>query len=584
MKNIFKIYFVSTDKPKIKLFILIFLIFVVTAFETIGIGMLIPLLTIFVRDLGEIKESLKLISDFPVIYNYLFLLNKKQMIYLCLVLIILIYFLKSLIVTYFGIYSSRFVYKAQASISNILFNNYLSKPYNFHLNKNSSELIRNITSEVGVFVGSILLPSIYILTETMVALALLSFLFFLEPVLIFSVTAAFLTIMVVMHFLGKNFLKKWGEIRQEKTSLLIKNLQEGLGAIKEIKILGIENEFSKNFQKQNYLKAAAESNMMAFQQIPKSLLEFFAILFFVFLVFAFLHANKAFADIIPILGIFAATAFRALPSANRIMVNLNALRYGLPVLPIIVYELDKVDKNNLTQTRTKKKILFSSIKLKEVSFKYSPQSKTILEKITLNINAGEKIAFTGPSGSGKSTLIDLICGLLEPTAGEILINQKDIKESMQEWQNVIGYVSQSPYLIDDSLKKNIAFGLNDAEIDNKRIMELVNKVQLGSLVENLSNGINTLLGEKGVRLSGGQKQRIAIARALYRDCQILVLDEATSALDGELEEKILNSLNELKLNKTLLIISHRKSSLERCDKIFKFNNFGKISEILFKDL
>ena len=584
MKNIFKIYFVSTDKPKIKLFILIFLIFVVTAFETIGIGMLIPLLTIFVRDLGEIKESLKLISDFPVIYNYLFLLNKKQMIYLCLVLIILIYFLKSLIVTYFGIYSSRFVYKAQASISNILFNNYLSKPYNFHLNKNSSELIRNITSEVGIFVGSILLPLIYILTETMVALALLSFLFFLEPVLIFSVTVAFLTIMVVMHFLGKNFLKRWGEIRQEKTSLLIKNLQEGLGAIKEIKILGIENEFSKNFQKQNYLKAAAESNMMAFQQIPKSLLEFFAILFFVFLVFAFLHANKAFADIIPILGIFAATAFRALPSANRIMVNLNALRYGLPVLPINVYELDKVDKNNLTQTRTKKKILFSSIKLKEVSFKYSQQSKTILEKITLNINAGEKIAFTGPSGSGKSTLIDLICGLLEPTAGEILINQKDIKESMQEWQNVIGYVSQSPYLIDDSLKKNIAFGLNDAEIDNKRIMELVNKVHLGSLVENLSNGINTLLGEKGVRLSGGQKQRIAIARALYRDCQILVLDEATSALDGELEEKILNSLNELKLNKTLLVISHRKSSLQRCDKIFKFNNFGKISEILFKDL
>jgi len=584
MKNIFKIYFASTDKPKIKLFILIFLIFVATVFEAIGIGMLIPLLTIFVRDLGEIKESLKLISDFPVIYDYLFLLNKKQMIYLCLVLIILIYFLKSLIVTYFGIYSSRFVYKAQASISNILFNNYLSKPYNFHLNKNSSELIRNITSEVGVFVGSILLPSIYILTETMVALALLSFLFFLEPVIIFSVTVAFLTIMVVMHFLGKNFLKKWGEIRQEKTGLLIKNLQEGLGAIKEIKILGIENEFSKNFQKQNYLKAAAESNMMAFQQIPKSFLEFFAILFFVILVFAFLHANKAFVDIIPILGIFAATAFRALPSANRIMVNLNALRYGLPVLPIIVYELDKVDKNNLTQTRTKKKILFSSMKLKEVSFKYSPQSKPILEKITLNINAGEKIAFTGPSGSGKSTLIDLICGLLEPTAGEILINQKDIKESMQEWQNVIGYVSQSPYLIDDSLKKNIAFGLNDAEVDNKKIMELVNKVQLGSLVENLSNGINTLLGEKGVRLSGGQKQRIAIARALYRDCQILVLDEATSALDGELEEKILNSLNELKLNKTLLVISHRKSSLERCDKIFKFNNFGKISEILFKDL
>ena len=584
MRSILKIYFATISEPKIKLFILIFLILACTIFETIGVGMLIPLLSVFVSDLGEIKESLKLISGFPVIYNYLILLNKKELIYLCLFSIIFVYFLKSLLVGYFGLFSSKFVYKVQTSISNILFSNYLRKPYNFHLNKNSSELIRNVTSEVGVFVGSILVPSIYIATEAMVALALLSFLVFLDPVAISSVAATFLVIIVVMHFVSKGFLKRWGEIRQEKTGLLIKNLQEGLGAIKEIKILGVENEFSKNFQKQNYLKAMAESNMMAFQQIPKVLLEFFAILFFVILVFIFLNANKELEDIIPILGIFAATAFRLLPSANRILVNLNALRFGLPVLPTIVYELSMVDKNNLTQSRTAKKILFSSMKLREVSFKYSPQGKIILEKITININAGEKIGFSGPSGSGKSTLIDLICGLLEPTSGEITINQKNIKGVMHEWQNMIGYVSQSPYLTDDTLKRNIAFGLSDDEIDNEKIMQLINKVQLGSLVANLPNGINTFLGEKGTRLSGGQRQRIAIARALYRDCQILILDEATSALDSELEEKIFNSVDELKLNKTILVISHRKTSLENCDKIIKFNNLGKISTMLFKDL
>ena len=174
--------------------------------------------------------------------------------------------------------------------------------------------------------------------------------------------------------------------------------------------------------------------------------------------------------------------------------------------------------------------------------------------------------------------------MLEPTSGEITINQKNIKGVMHEWQNMIGYVSQSPYLTDDTLKRNIAFGLSDDEIDNEKIMQLINKVQLGSLVANLPNGINTFLGEKGTRLSGGQRQRIAIARALYRDCQILILDEATSALDSELEEKIFNSVDELKLNKTILVISHRKTSLENCDKIIKFNNLGKISTMLFKDL
>jgi ABC-type multidrug transport system fused ATPase/permease subunit len=465
-----------------------------------------------------------------------------------------------------------------------MFNSYLGKPYNFHLNKNSSELIRNITGEVGVFVGSVLIPLIYIFTESVISITLLSFLILLDPMIILSVCFSFAIILFLITIFSKNFLKNWGKIRQEKSAIVIKNLQEGLGAIKEIKILGLESEFSNNFQKQNYLKNRVESNIMAFQQIPKVFLELLAITTFSSIVIYFVILKKDFEYIVPILGIFAATAFRLLPSANKILLNLNAFSYGFPVVSLIFNDIKKIDKNNHFFKKSEKKLLFSSLNLNNVSFNYSSSGKLILNQVSLEVKAGQKIGFCGPSGAGKSTLIDIICGLLEVSSGEILINKRPIKEINREWQNIIGYVSQSPYLIDDTLKKNIAFGFDDDQIEDKKITEISKKIELDDLLKGLPDGINTFVGEKGARLSGGQRQRIAIARALYRDCQILVLDEATSALDNSTEKKIVNSIDRFRSQKTIFVISHRKSSLENCDKIFKLNNYGKIEQTAFKDI
>jgi len=584
MFKIYKIYSIVEKNPKIQLLILSFWIILVTILETFGIGMLIPLLSIFMNSLEEIRDKLTLLSNFPIIYNYFIALDKKQLIYFCIFTILIIYFIKSLVVIYFGLYSSRFVYNIQASLSGIMFNSYLGKPYNFHLNKNSSELIRNITGEVGVFVGSVLIPLIYIFTESVISITLLSFLILLDPMIILSVCFSFAIILFLITIFSKNFLKNWGKIRQEKSAIVIKNLQEGLGAIKEIKILGLESEFSNNFQKQNYLKNRVESNIMAFQQIPKVFLELLAITTFSSIVIYFVILKKDFEYIVPILGIFAATAFRLLPSANKILLNLNAFSYGFPVVSLIFNDIKKIDKNNHFFKKSEKKLLFSSLNLNNVSFNYSSSGKLILNQVSLEVKAGQKIGFCGPSGAGKSTLIDIICGLLEVSSGEILINKRPIKEINREWQNIIGYVSQSPYLIDDTLKKNIAFGFDDDQIEDKKITEISKKIELDDLLKGLPDGINTFVGEKGARLSGGQRQRIAIARALYRDCQILVLDEATSALDNSTEKKIVNSIDRFRSQKTIFVISHRKSSLENCDKIFKLNNYGKIEQTAFKDI
>ena len=562
MFKIYKIYSIVEKNPKIQLLILSFWIILVTILEAFGIGMLIPLLSIFMNSVEEIRDKLTLLSNFPIIYNYFIALDKKQLIYFCIFTILIIYFIKSLVVIYFGLYSSRFVYNIQASLSGIMFNSYLGKPYNFHLNKNSSELIRNITGEVGVFVGSVLIPLIYIFTESVISITLLSFLILLDPMIILSVCFSFAIILFLITIFSKNFLKNWGKIRQEKSAIVIKNLQEGLGAIKEIKILGLESEFSNNFQKQNYLKNRVESNIMAFQQIPKVFLELLAITTFSSIVIYFVILKKDFEYIVPILGIFAATAFRLLPSANKILLNLNAFSYGFPVVSLIFNDIKKIDKNNHFFKKSEKKLLFSSLNLNNVSFNYSSSGKLILDQVSLEVKAGQKIGFCGPSGAGKSTLIDIICGLLEVSSGEILINKRPIKEINREWQNIIGYVSQSPYLIDDTLKKNIAFGFADDQIEDKKIIEISKKIELDDLLMGLPDGINTFVGEKGTRLSGGQRQRIAIARALYKDCQILVLDEATSALDNSTEKKILNSIDKFRSQKTIFVISHRKSSLE----------------------
>ena len=349
---------------------------------------------------------------------------------------------------------------------------------------------------------------------------------------------------------------------------------QGLSGIKDIKILNREKNFLNIFKVHNSRFSIADRWYSTLQLLPKLLLEILAVIMLSLLILV-ITMNNSTTSLIPVLAAFAAAAFRIMPSMNRILTSLQALKFSLPSVEIIYSEL-----KNQSGIKSKKKInnisdklnFKNKITIENLSFKYEGSIKNNLDNINFDISKREFVGFVGPSGSGKSTLVNLILGLLEPSNGNILVDGKSISENKVGWQNIIGYVPQDIYLIDDTIKKNIAFGIEEKDIDLMMMDKCLQAAQLSSFVEALPEKLHTIVGERGVRISGGQLQRIGIARALYNNPKILVLDEATSSLDVDTENKVMEGINKLKGLITILIISHRLSTVEKCDKIFSLSD------------
>ena len=585
--DILKIYLQCYQNKTGKLFLFFLLILFGTFLETLGIGLLIPLISLMVNEMSTIVSQINSIFiDFPSIQKYLLSLSKVELLSLSVLSVFGLFSLKTVFLLAVGFFSARFIYETHRRIAKTLFESYLNRPYNFFLNKNSAELMKNTTGEVGVFVGQVLIPIVYLFTELTVVISLTVFLLYIETLGTIIVFGSFFLVISFVNFLSKGFLYNWGKQRQRETGMIIKTLQESFGAVKEIKLLGIEKELKKKFEKHNFATQRAESNMMAFQNVPKNGLEYFAICCFLGFLIFFIYNGINLSSIFPLLGVYAATAFRLLPSANRILVNINAFRYGLPVIKVIRDEL-KAAKNyelEVKHNQIDNHLVFNEISFHNVDFEYNKNGKKLFENLSFNIKKGDTVGIYGPSGVGKSTLVDLICGLLDTTNGEVKINNQNISKLKNSWQKIIGYVPQAPFFFDEKIKMNICFSYNEEKIDDKKIIEKIDEVELSDFIKSLPSGINTLIGEKGARISGGQKQRIAIARALYKDSQILLMDEATSALDTLVEDKIINSINKIKKDKTVILISHRKSALKICNKIFKLDGSGKVNLCKFNDL
>ncbi len=585
--NTFKIYLNCYQNKIKKLLLLFILVLIGTILETVGIGLLIPLLGLMVNDIATIKSEINIFfENFADIKIYLLSLSQVELILLSIFAVFIVFSVKTAFLLGLGLFSSRFIYETHRRLAQKLFESYLSRPYSFFLNKNSAELMKNTTGEVGVFVGQVLIPIVYLFTEFTVVIFLTTFLLIIEPIGTILVFSSFLIFILSLNFFSKSFLFNWGLKRQKETGLIIKTLQESFGAIKEVKLLDINKELAKKFGKHNFATQRAESNMMAFQNVPKYGLEFFAICCFLGFLVYFINEGKNISSVIPLLGIYAATAFRLLPSANRILANVNAIRYGAPVIQVIKDELSDVSREEkiIHENNYDLNMNFNELKFENVCFKYDQNKKDIFRDLTFKISKGDVVGIYGPSGSGKSTLVDLICGLLEPSEGQIYINKKNISELKKSWQNILGYVPQSPFFFDDTIQMNICFSYDDNKIDKNKLFNKIGEVELSEFIESLPLGVKTFIGEKAARISGGQKQRIAIARALYRDCQFLVLDEATSALDQNVEEKILKSLNKIKQDKTLMMVSHKRSTLQFCNKILKIDLNGEVKICKYQDV
>jgi ABC-type multidrug transport system fused ATPase/permease subunit len=415
-----------------------------------------------------------------------------------------------------------------------------------------------------------------ITTESLVLFGIIALMCFVEPVGTFGVAVTFGLASWGFYHYNKKRINTWGEEFQHHEGLRIQYLQEGLGAAKDVKLLGREKEFLDRYQVHSLGSALIGRNELLLKTFPRFGLELLAVTAITLIVCLLITQNRSMDSLVATLGLFAAASFRVMPSVSRLLTSFQSARFLLPVIHNLHKEFcltnDVKPRNECSPLLFKKTLV-----LENVSFQYPSTEALVLKEICLSIRQGEAIGFIGSTGAGKSTLVDIILGLLVPASGVIKIDGVDIQTNTRGWQDQIGYVPQTIFLTDDTIRRNVAFGLPDNQVKDAVIWSSLRSAQLEQFVKGLPEGLDTKIGEDGVRLSGGQRQRLGIARALYHNPSVLVLDEATSSLDLITEGEFMDAVRALKGDKTLIIVAHRLTTVEHCDYLFKFEN-GKIIE------
>tara|TARA_B100001093_G_C26828833_1_gene1015248 strand:- start:371 stop:2125 length:1755 start_codon:yes stop_codon:yes gene_type:complete len=480
---------------------------------------------------------------------------------------------------------TKFVFNLLESLSSRIYKNYLNRPYNFFTNINSSYLIRNIINETGNVTGGLIKSLIILCGEVIIILSLSIFIMFKEPLSFFTTLPIVILILILFYKYSRTKIYNFGKERQKSDALRIKTVTQSLNDIKQIKISNNYNQFVSMYKNYTTHMGNQYVGYETLNTIPKYFLEFIAVLCISLVISTALVFQSTNQDeLISTMALFAAAAFRIMPSINRIIVSTNSIRFHLPSLEVfykVLSEIQETSEEKIDEPTYDDRIDFKQLNLKNISFYYKDQNSLILNNINLQINKNSITGIIGKTGSGKSTLIDILTGLQKPQIGSIFLNDKKLDQNIINFQRSIGYVSQEITLFDDSIKKNIAFLLNDKLIDNDKIERATRLANINEFLNDLPEGLDTIVGEKGIQLSGGQRQRIGIARALYNNPKILILDESTNSLDKITESSILQELRLLKKELTIIFITHKLGILKYCDDTYMLKN-KKLNHI--KDL
>jgi ATP-binding cassette, subfamily B, bacterial PglK len=566
-KNIKKIIKILDSHQKKKFNYLILLMFVAMILETASIASLLPLISYFSEGNQLTNFNIKIFENLDVNLS-----NSKNLI---MILILSIFILKNFYLALYYFLDSKFVYNVRFTLGVSLFKKYLNNSYLFHVQNNSAKLKERITGSCSAY-GSALAGLSQLICEGLIVLGLLTFLIIIKPQETGIVIFIGLILSLSFYLILKSRIYRLGKKRIIANTDYIKSMSQGFEAIKDIMIFKSQKEFIKDFQNNSQNIEKVGFVMHFINRIPKIWFEISIVVILIILFFFISTNNESNKSGIETIGIFLIVALRILPSINKIIHSLQNIKFSEPTVNNLE---DDLKKNNLEiadkskEAIKKNKISFNKkIEFKNVDFDYANTNKKILKNINFSINKNDFVAIIGETGSGKSTLIDLITGLIKPNSGTIEADGVSISENFDLWINHIGYVPQNVYLTDDTIEKNISFGLKDTEIDLRKIENSLKNAQLNNFISNLEKGIKTTVGERAVQISGGERQRIGIARALYRNPDILLFDEATSALDTKTENNFFNTLNEIKKNKTIIFITHRKSNLELFDKVFLIEN------------
>lgn len=542
--------------------------------EALGVGLVLPFIAIIekpsrLNDLLFWRHSAIPLTPQEE-YQWLLILSISfAALYIC----------KNLFIAGSNYLQFKFLNEKQRKFSVLLLRSYLFKPYTFHLQNNTAKLIQNANNETTNIFNSYLLPLLIIISESLIVFAIFAVIILSNP----FISIIVITVLGILSYLFFKFfrrkLKEIGARRVQYAQKVVQSINQGLGGIKEVKILGREQVFLDVYE-QNLIEDRKANFFLNFiNQLPRSYFETLAVTAIILIIILTLVQRGSMAQVLPLISLFAAAAFRLLPSATRLMVSLNSVIFYSASVDIIYDDILEARSLEIHKAEPVAiKPFRDRLELIDLYYTYPNAPRPALCGVSLTIKQGEMVGFVGSSGAGKTTVVDLILGLLEPSQGDIRVDGESIYDNLPQWQRQIGYIPQTIYLCDDTLRRNIAFGLPDEAIDERAVWSAVEAAQLATFVRTLPDGLDTVVGERGVRLSGGQRQRIGIARALYHNPSVLIMDEATAALDNQTEAGVMDAIQALSGEKTIIMIAHRLSTVMECDRLYLMAN-GQVAAV-----
>ena len=588
-KYLSKVWYILKGSRK-SLPLLLFVFILSSVLEALGIGLIGPFL-----NLASNPDSLHKISLLQWAYLQLNLQSSSQFIPILALVIAIVFCLKSFLYFLAQKYIARFSFNQRAKLSSRLLEAYLTVSYTFYLRKNTASIINNIITETIWFTQGCLLPLLGAIANLTVVLVLVVLLAKTDLLLLVLILAVLLPTFLLFYQLRNKF-RKWGRELSQANQETIRIINHSLGGLKETRVIGCEPYFQQQMEQQVQRMARAATYAHTFQCLPRIVVETCLILLvLIFISVSQLLFEQNIQELTSILAVFAVASMRLIPAASQLLQAMGKMQNHSYSVDRLYLDLKEIEKEKATQPLEPKFGLTGGnlsssgyeqnqamsfadgVKLKEVTYRYPDTLEPAIERLSLSLEKGQSIALIGKSGAGKTTLVDVILGLLQPESGDIRVDGLSVYDNIRSWQNLIGYIPQSIFLIDDTIERNIAFGVPDRLIDRAKIDRAIEAAQLEELIEQMPDGINTVVGERGICLSGGQRQRIGIARALYHEREILVLDEATSALDNETEKLVSEAIRSLAGTKTLIIIAHRLSTVEHCDRIYLLEK-GRVVE------
>jgi len=580
-----KLYKLFTPRERQRLG-LVFVAIVITAIiEVAGIASILPFLSI-VSDPGMIQEN----EILNWLYNSLGFQSKNRFLLFSGIVVLVIITLSNVFaaITMWGL--NRFAWMRNHTLSRRLLKRYLYSPYSFFLNKNTSELGKNTLDEVRQVINGVLRPGLNMVAKGIVSLAIFALLLFINPWLALLVTAVLGGAYGLIFYLMRRTLSEIGDMRYEANIDRYRSVNEAFGGIKLLKLIGLENSFLSRYTDASFKYSRSRASIEVINTVPRYLIEVIAFGGLLVIILYLLLTGGGLKQVLPLAGLYAFSGYRLKPQIQQVFHGFTSLRYNAPALESLYSDMKPDEGNWEKEVANSKKFepisLRERLELKSITYAYPGTRAPVLNGVNLNISANSTVAFAGETGSGKTTIVDVILGLLRPDEGKLVVDGAPIKEkNLRAWQVNLGYVPQEIYLNDTTLANNIAFGVPEPNVETERVKQAAKDARIHEFVENqLPDGYDTAVGEKGVRLSGGQKQRIGIARALYRKPDLLVLDEATSDLDTVTERSVYGAIAGSEELKTVIIIAHRLSTLKTCDEIFLVEEGEIISSGTYEEL